>query len=648
MARDATPARLLPGDYARIVSAGVLVSYVTVVALALIFRTNILSTGFASGTVLFSATFLAATVCITAWQLLPREVNLPWMLFGLSAIAGVIALGSSAATGAGVRNAVIHVSWLATYTFYIAGLVVIIQQSERGRRFELGMDVMLTVAAAAVVVLRWAPGVAVVPDPITAGWALVAAGPIAALCAALLMMVVLASPPATLPQKSTRALGAATIALVLTAVPQAAAGVACCRPEAPTHLAAVGMWVFVMFAGASALEAGGRGVIAPQGEKLRQFVAPAVAVVLALVAIDASVNPPIGRTTALAFGGLAVLLALRLNQLLHATRTLVAERRELAQTRALIEVSRALAGEHDLDSTLRIVSEWAQRVLNAKAAVIELLGPDRNELVLRAAAGLPPSVIGMTFPVQGSFTGWIVQNGEMRVAPNGGVDPFIGPASAAIIGRAPLAGVPLRYRDRILGVLACLGTRPFDANDLELMRAFANQAATAIEDAQLFEQVRTLSVTDALTGLANRRRLDRELPREFAAARRGRRLVAVMFDLDDFKLHNDRFGHLAGDRALRHFADALSGSTRAMNLAARFGGDEFFALLADSDAGGARKFVDRVREKFEAAMREAGNQVITVSAGIAEFRSDMESPAELIEAADRALYISKSEGVTNK
>jgi diguanylate cyclase (GGDEF)-like protein len=314
----------------------------------------------------------------------------------------------------------------------------------------------------------------------------------------------------------------------------------------------------------------------------------------------------------------------------------------------LIEVSRALAGEHDLDTTLRTVTESAQKVLKAKAAVIELLSPDKEELILRAASGMPASVVGLTFPLENTFTGWIVQTGEMRVATNAGNDPFIGPTSAAIVGREPLAGVPLRYRERILGVLACVGSRPFDANDLELLRAFASQAAIAIEDAQLFAQVRELSVTDALTGLANRRRLDRELPREFAAARRGRRLVAVMFDLDDFKQHNDRYGHLAGDRALRHFAEALSGSTRAMNLAARYGGDEFFALLADADRAGAQLFVQRVRDRYDQAMRSSGNPTLCVSAGIAEFTNDMESPAELIEAADRALYISKSEGATSR
>ncbi|HEX6065284.1 MAG TPA: GAF domain-containing protein, partial [Longimicrobiales bacterium] len=443
------------------------------------------------------------------------------MLFGLAALSGSVAHGGYLLGDVASRSSFVHVSWLATYGLYVAGIVVIIQQSERGRWLELGMDVLLVLATATVVVLRWAPGLAVPSETASvAAGLLVVVGPVAAAGAALLTLVVLSSPPATLPKHAAIGLASATLFLVLTALPQVVRGEPCCHGGSPTMLAAVGMWVFLMFAGGSVIQAGGRGVIVPQGERLRMFVAPTVAVVMAIVAIDASVNAPLRETTAIAFGALTVLLALRLNQLLLATRTMMAERRELAHTRALIEVSRALAGQHDLDTTLRKVTEWTQQVLNAKAAVIELLSPDKEELVLRAASGLPPSVIGLTFPLQNSFTGWVVQNGEMRVASNAGNDPFIGPTSAAIVGRAPLAGVPLRYRDRTLGVLACVGSRPFDANDLELLRAFGNQAAIAIEDAQLFEQVAALSVTDALTGLANRRRLDRELPREFAAARR--------------------------------------------------------------------------------------------------------------------------------
>ncbi|HEY0303588.1 MAG TPA: GAF domain-containing protein, partial [Longimicrobiales bacterium] len=352
-------------------------------------------------------------------------MNLPWMLFGVGALSGAVAHGGYLLGETAGRVSVTHISWLATYGFYLGGLVILIQQSERGRWLELGMDVLLTVAAATVGVVRWAPGLFLVPDGNSAVQMLVAVGPIAGLCAALFMMVILASPPATLPRPSAFALAGATVSLIVTALPQVTSGAPCCHTDSPITLAAVGMWVFVLFAAGTALQAGGRGVIVPQGERLRQFVAPTVAVVLAVVAIDTSINPPISPAAAAAFGALTILLALRLNQFLHATRTLVAERRELAQSRALIEVSRALAGEHDLDVTLRTVTAWAQRVLNAKAAVIELLSPDQNELVLHAAAGLPASIVGLRFPLEGSFTGWVVQTGEMRVASNAGNDPFI-------------------------------------------------------------------------------------------------------------------------------------------------------------------------------------------------------------------------------
>ena len=154
MARDAARARLLPGDYARFVSVGVLISYVTVVALALIFRANVLTSETLSATVLFVATFLAASVCLIAWQVLPREVNLPWMLFGLAALFGAVGHGGYLLDDVAIRSSFVHVSWLATYGLYVAAIVVIIQQSERGRWLELGMDALLVRASEALSDIR--------------------------------------------------------------------------------------------------------------------------------------------------------------------------------------------------------------------------------------------------------------------------------------------------------------------------------------------------------------------------------------------------------------------------------------------------------------------------------------------------------------
>ncbi|MFC1575209.1 diguanylate cyclase [Gemmatimonadota bacterium] len=156
------------------------------------------------------------------------------------------------------------------------------------------------------------------------------------------------------------------------------------------------------------------------------------------------------------------------------------------------------------------------------------------------------------------------------------------------------------------------------------------------------EVVEDLAFTDLLTHLPNRRHARVFLENEFAAAERGRLLSAVLFDLDNFKLYNDRFGHAAGDEALRAFSDILSLTTRRMNLSARFGGEEFLTVLAGSDVEGALVFAERVRTSLRAKKLPHGS--LTVSAGVATHHPSMRSPDELIAAADHALYQAKREG----
>jgi diguanylate cyclase (GGDEF)-like protein len=155
-------------------------------------------------------------------------------------------------------------------------------------------------------------------------------------------------------------------------------------------------------------------------------------------------------------------------------------------------------------------------------------------------------------------------------------------------------------------------------------------------------EVEELALTDLLTHLPNRRHVLVFLDNEFAAAKRGRPLSVVLFDLDNFKIYNDRYGHQAGDEALQVFAGILADTTRKMNLSARFGGEEFLSVLAGSDPGGAVVFAERVRTSLKSAKLPRG--AVTVSAGVAPFHQSMASPEELLAAADHALYQAKREG----
>lgn len=157
------------------------------------------------------------------------------------------------------------------------------------------------------------------------------------------------------------------------------------------------------------------------------------------------------------------------------------------------------------------------------------------------------------------------------------------------------------------------------------------------------QRAERLSLTDELTGLPNRRYLRLFLETEFAAAQRGRALVVCLFDLDEFKNFNDRWGHAAGDAALLAFSEVLAGTTRRMNMSGRWGGEEFLSIISSSPIEGTLIFVERVRSGL-AAMAKSLEEPISVSVGVAAFTRETKDVDELISFADQALYAAKSAG----
>jgi diguanylate cyclase (GGDEF)-like protein len=318
-------------------------------------------------------------------------------------------------------------------------------------------------------------------------------------------------------------------------------------------------------------------------------------------------------------------------------------RRELDHGRRLVEISKKLSGVAELSDTEKAVADLACRLLDAHFAAVLMLIEGGQMIEVKSAVGFASAVTGMRFPTDGSFSATVMTDGKPRASNDLRTEPYVVPDQWPQDGTTHIAVAPMLARGDTIGAISCVCSRPISESDLELLGALAEQAALAIENSQLFGQVNSLSMTDPLTGLANRRQLERDIGREFAAARRGRRLVAIMFDVNGFKAYNDRFGHMAGDNALRAFGRVLQTFTRAMNLASRYGGDEFFVLLADADIIGAKIFIQRVREHFTEEVAAFGHGPLTASAGIAEYSPEMVNPAQLIAAADRALYESKAD-----
>jgi len=150
-----------------------------------------------------------------------------------------------------------------------------------------------------------------------------------------------------------------------------------------------------------------------------------------------------------------------------------------------------------------------------------------------------------------------------------------------------------------------------------------------------------LSLTDSLTGMPNRRHSVVFIEAAFAAAKRGIPLTVVLFDIDGFKAYNDSRGHLAGDEALRKVAEVLLGSTRKMNLTARWGGEEFLSMLSDTPLEGGRIFAERVLSDIHQAFPDGS---VTMSAGVARYSDVMDTPTRLLAAADQAMYAAKAAG----
>jgi diguanylate cyclase (GGDEF)-like protein len=189
--------------------------------------------------------------------------------------------------------------------------------------------------------------------------------------------------------------------------------------------------------------------------------------------------------------------------------------------------------------------------------------------------------------------------------------------------------------------------RTFNQDDLELLRSLAARATLALTNVSLHHDVQRQAVTDDLTGLTSHGRFQQLLNDEMEQVRRYRYPVGlVMIDIDDFKPINDLYGHQQGDVALRKVADILRETSRDVDLAARYGGEEMALILPHTDLEGTFVIAERIREAIEALevplLEGEGARRITASFGVAASADGQKN--DLIAAADSALYVAKREG----
>jgi diguanylate cyclase (GGDEF)-like protein len=207
--------------------------------------------------------------------------------------------------------------------------------------------------------------------------------------------------------------------------------------------------------------------------------------------------------------------------------------------------------------------------------------------------------------------------------------------------------IPITYRNSIIGVLVVEDDTPgriWQDEEVLMVKTVSDQLAVAISHARLFHQVQTQAMTDALTELFNHRYFQEQLDREMKIADRNNdKLSLILLDLDHLKRINDTHGHRAGDAALCHAAQVMQATVRDIDICARYGGEEFVIILPHCEREDAINVAERLREAIASKPVHKIGQV-TASIGVATYPTATNTKEELIEMADRAMYLAKAAG----
>lgn len=316
----------------------------------------------------------------------------------------------------------------------------------------------------------------------------------------------------------------------------------------------------------------------------------------------------------------------------------------------LFELAHDLGTSLSLDETLSVLSVRLQRIIPFDAMAVFLV----KDKVLE-----PVFVIGenarlfssLRIPVGQGLSGWVAETGREILNGNPSVEPgYLNDDSRFSTLQSALA-VPLEGLNGIFGVVSLYRAErnAFSKDHMRLLLAICGKLAFAVENALRYRQAESSATTDYLTGLPNARSLFLHLDSELARARRQNEpLTVAVCDVDNFKMFNDEYGHLEGNRLLRVLGEALRNRCREYDYVARMGGDEFVLVFSGLNHNIAGARIEQLKRAVQEDVRMQTGQDLILSIGWASFPDEGGDAEDLLAVADREMYRAKQNSETRQ
>lgn len=322
----------------------------------------------------------------------------------------------------------------------------------------------------------------------------------------------------------------------------------------------------------------------------------------------------------------------------------------------LEEILRHVTDALDAGAVYQFLLAKLSELMGAARSSLMILNEQSNELTVEAALGFSADQgSSMRIKLGERVAGAVLARGTPLVVTDVDNDERVPGLRRPEYRTKSFISFPIAVGGRKLGVINFTDRsdgEEYNADDLSMVNVMAPHLALFIDRAEWrrkAEQFQQMSLTDALTGLPNRRYLQERLFEEVERSKRHNTPLSFMIiDIDHFKRYNDLYGHTSGDHVLIKTARMLRRSVRAIDMSARFAGDEFCIILPETEIEHAKAIAERLRREVAntdfCSEQGKGMGRVTISIGLSSFGGSRQSPLAIIESSDRSLYRAKTQG----